>query len=414
MRFSRVSFVTCILAAVILTVPSFALGAPSHRAQAKEWTVLLYYCADNNLEFAAEFNLMTIEGALTSNDDVNVIFLEDFESKPGIIIYEIADGQRKVAATWEEKNTSDPAVLKEFVLYGLDNFPAENIMLIVNDHGYNWRGVCEDYTDGDFLMTIDGLAGALKEVQAEIGGGGIDILIFDACTMASIEVVYELRDIVPYLVATQLSEPYDGLPYKMLVSDLVEDPSMSPLEIATSLPYEYVLYYSSKSKFEHIFNYCQDFVTMASFDMSKVGALGEAFVDMTEVLEPLIPEHTEELEEARGEAFIGTWNNVIAGYEWIPDAYVLFDELKGIDPDLDASIDAFEKAFDDAVISQASSKRLGDKANGLNIWFPPSLFLYNPVAWPWLSQFVYDDIGLDLVAESSWVDSLMTYYECKD
>lgn len=414
MRFSRVNIVTCILAAAIMTLPSAVLGASSHGAQGKEWTIMLYYCADNNLEFAAEFNLMTIEGALTSNDNVNFIFLEDFNSVPGITIYEIVGGKRKVIAAWEEKNTSDPAVLKEFALYGMKNFPAEKTMLIISDHGYGWRGACEDYTDGDWLMTVDGLAGAMKEIQAKSKRGGVDILAFDACSMATIEVVYELRGTVPYLIATQSTEPYDGFPYQMFVSDLVEDPGMSPLELATLLPYEYVLYYSSKWEYDHIYNYCQDFVTMASIDMSKVDALGEAFVTMTEVLEGLVPEHWEALEEARGEAFMGVWCNIVAGYEWMPDAYTLFDELKGIDPELDESIDAFESAFDQAIIAEANSERLGDKAQGLNIWFPPSLFLYNPESWSWLGQFVYHDIGLDLVAESSWVDCLMAYYECKD
>jgi hypothetical protein len=38
---------------------------------------------------------------------------------------------------------------------------------------------------------------------------------------------------------------------------------------------------------------------------------------------------------------------------------------------------------------------------------------YNMNGWAWARQFIYDGVELDLVAESSWVDCLMTYYSSK-
>jgi hypothetical protein len=410
MRIDRLYLLACVVVVALLLIPSGSLASPQKRTHDKEWTILLYWCADNNLEFVAEFNIATVEKALTSNDHVNFIVLLDTYTAPGIILYEIVDGQRKTICTWEEKNTSDPLVLEEFILFGMKNFPARKTMLIMNSHGYGWRGICEDFTNGDLLMPIDGLADALKDARSVNRGTGIDLLAFDSCNMASIEVVYELRDAVPYVVGTESVEPYDGLPYELFVTDLVNGPTMSPLELAAGLTDDYVLYYSSKKDYDHIFNCCQDFATMASFDMSRVSALGEAFVRVTSVLEGLLPAHARELEEARGYAFQGTWNNVVAGYEWMPDVYTLFDLMKGVSVDLDTAIHAFEQAFNEAVVAEAHSKRLGESPHGLNIWFPPSLFHYDPEPWPWLSQFVYHEVGLDLVAESHWVDCLMAYY----
>jgi len=410
MRFDRLSLLACVLVIALLVTSSGTFASPQKKPQAKEWTILLYWCADNNLEFAAEFNIATIERALTSDDRISFIVLLDIYTAPGVILYEIVDGQREAICTWEEKNTSDPSVLKDFVIYGLKNFRAEKTMLILNSHGYGWRGICEDFTNGDFLMPIDGLADALIDARSANKGTGIDLLAFDSCNMASIEVIYELRDAVPFVVGTESVEPYDGLPYELFVSELVNEPTMSPRELAASITDDYVLYYSSKKDYDHIFNCCQDFVTMAAFDMSKAAVLGDSFVEMTRVLEGLLPEHAQELGDARGYAFQGTWNNVVAGYEWMPDAYTLFDLLKGISPELDTAIDAFEQAFNDAVFAEAHSERLGESPHGLNIWFPPSLFHYDPEPWPWLSQFVYHEVGLDLVEESSWVDCLMAYY----
>ncbi|MGQ9588053.1 MAG: clostripain-related cysteine peptidase [Thermoplasmata archaeon] len=369
----------------------------------------MYWDADNNLEFCTEFAFSTWEEALRSNDRVDIVVLVDYLSKDGIWLYDIIDGERRLVKTWDEMNTSDPQVLEKFVVWGMQNYPAEKTMLIVQDHGYGWRGVCQDETNGDVLMPIDGLAKALKDARPQVNDRGVDLLAFDACSMATIEVVYELRGAVPYLVASQSMVPYDGLPYAMFVSDLVENPMLSPRELAANIVTEYVKYYGSKKDYEHIYTYNQDFATMSAWDMSKVNELGTAFVDLTAVLDGLIVDNRKIVERARGYALQGNWANM-AGYEWMPDAYALFDGLRGIDPELDGAIESFQEAFDCALILEDHSRRLGQGIHGLNIWFPPSLSQYSSQGWIWARQFIYVDIGLDLVTESTWNDCLMAYY----
>jgi len=408
---SGIRLVLCMLIAAIFTMPASVVGIPQMSSDdQKEWTLLMYWDADNSLEFCTEFAMSTWEEALPSSEDVDIVVLVDILSEEGVWIYDIVDGERRLVETWPERNTSDPAVLEEFLAYGLENYPAKKTMLVVQDHGYGWRGICQDETNGNVLMPIDGLASALREARAANDNKGVDLLAFDACNMATIEVVYELRDAVPYLVASQSMVPFDGLPYAMFISDLVDDPTLSPRELAANIVTEYVTYYGSKKDYKHIYRYNQDFATMSAWDLSKADELGGAFVDMTMVLDDLIMENWEAVEEARGYALQGNWANM-AGYEWMPDAYSLFDGLMGMDPELDEAIESFEKAFGDSLILEAHSRRLGEGVHGLNIWFPPSLPQYNSQGWIWARQFVYADIGLDLVAESAWYDCLMSYYD---
>ena len=413
MRMRRTEAILCVLVAVVFVAPVSVLGQRDASPAVKDWTVMMYWDADNNLEFTTEFCMSIWEKTLTSNENVNIVVFVDILSEDGIWIYDIVDQKRHLVAEWPEMNSSDPATLEQFVTFAMAEFPSEKSMLVLQDHGYGWRGICQDETNGDVLMPIDGIGSALRNAKA-VTGKMIDLLAYDACNMMSLEAAYELRDSVSYIVGSETMVPYDGLPYEMFVADLISDPEMSAKDLASGIVREYVLYYSSKWDYRHIMRYSQDFATMAAVDTSKMAALGDAFMDFADVLKSIIPDHMKEVEEARGYALIGTWTNM-AGYEWMPDAYTFVEGLRTITghPELTSAIDSFELAFDDAVFAEAHSRKYHDSVHGLNLWFPPSLAQYNMMGYTWARQFVYEDIGLDLVEESSWYDCLMTYYESK-
>ncbi len=400
---------------LIVVVFSFSLASvsvsseDSDAAVEKEWTLLIYWDADNNLEFCTEFALETWCNAMTSEAEFNLVAMVDILSVEGTWVYDIHDGTYDTVETLAEKNMSDPAVLEEFVYYGLTNYPAEKTLLVMQDHGYSWRGLCVDETDGGAIMSIDGMAKALSSAKSRNDGRGVDILAMDACSMATIEVAYELRGIVSYYVASQSVVPYDGLPYDMMISSLIPDATISAETYSSMIVDQYLLYYSSKTDYEHIYPYDQDFISCSAFDIAKIDALGASFSAVTAALEPLVATHSDEIKAARDIAVDGKWAN-IGGWEYLADVYTLFDELRGIDDGLDAAIDGFEAAFDDALVNEGNSWRFGELPHGLVLHFPPSLALYNSESWKWAKQFVYHDIGLDLIEVSSWFSCLMEYY----
>jgi hypothetical protein len=402
----------CIGIVIAFSVPCASIGAASddgEQTDGREWTLLIYWDADNNLEFCTEFALETWCNAMTSEADINLVAMVDILSVEGTWIYEIHDGTFDAVETLAEKNMSDPAVLEEFIYYGLTNYPAEKTLLVMQNHGYSWRGLCLDETDGGAIMPIDGMAKAIASATKRNEGRGVDVLAMDACSMATIEVAYELKGVVSYYVASQSVVPYDGLPYDMMITSLIPDASPSAEKYSSMIVDQYVEYYSSKTDYEHIYPYDQDFISCSAFDISKIEALGARFADMTAVLEPLVATHSDEIKDARDIAVDGKWAN-IGGWEYLADVYTLFDELRGIDGVLDDSIDAFEAAFEDALVNEGNSWRFGDLPHGLVLHFPPSLALYNSESWKWAKQFVYHDIGLDLIEESAWFSCLMEYY----
>lgn len=406
------SALVCIGIVVAFAVPCASIGVLSEDGApvtGSEWTLLIYWDADNNLEFCTEFALETWRNAMTPEADFNLVAMVDILSIEGTWVYDIHDGVVDTVETLSEQNMSDPAVLEEFIFYGLSNYPAEKTLLVMQDHGYSWRGLCVDETDGGAIMSIDGMAKAIASATERNGGRGVDVLAMDACSMATIEIAYELSGVVSYYVASQSVVPYDGLPYDMMISSLIPDAGISAETYSSMIVDQYLEYYSSKTDYEHIYSYDQDFISCSAFDISKIDELGARFADLTAALEPLVATHADEIKEARDIAVDGKWAN-IGGWEYLADVYTLFAELRGIDVGLDISIEAFTTAFDEALVNEGNSWRFGDVPHGLVLHFPPSLALYNSESWKWAKQFVYHDVGLDLIEDSSWFSCLMEYY----
>ena len=408
------SLLVCMVVVVAFALPSAstAFSAVEDADGAKEWTLLIYWDSDNDLEAYVDFAVETWESSLTSDDEINLIVYMDVLSVSGTWVYDIHDGECHTVQTWEELNSSDPATLERFLNYGLQNYPAEKTVLILQDHGYAWRGLCRDETNGNGIMLIDDMARTIRDTTAA-NGVRVDVLAFDVCDLAAVEVVYELRNAADWFVASELFMPDEGLPYDQILTALVADPEISPRDFAHGLVDMYMAYYGSKTLYEHTDPGDQNYATLSAFDLSLMDELGAAFIDVTEALEPLVAGNADAVKAALNEAAVFTRQSM-GGYEYVPDVYTLFQELKGLDGDLDAAVISFVEAFDAAVLNEGSSEKLTEAIRGLNIWFPPCLALYNSQAWAWAKQFVYHDIGLDLVEESRWYQCLMEFYFSQD
>jgi hypothetical protein len=97
-------------------------------------------------------------------------------------------------------------------------------MLMVQDHGNGYLGLCSDegLPDSDVpkvWMSIDDLGRGVRDALDKTGGT-IDVISLDACTLGTVEIAYELRGTASYLVASELGVPFDGQNYIELLSGL--------------------------------------------------------------------------------------------------------------------------------------------------------------------------------------------------
>ncbi len=158
----------------------------------------------------------------------------------------------------------DEAVLQEFLVYGTQEYPAEDYILIFWDHGEGpVRGYgCDELYRGDSLT--------LAEIGQSFISSGMEqyhfpVVGFDACLMGGIETVYIMPDNVDYLVASAEEEPTDGWNYAWL--EILTGKELSGEEIGKRIVDSYMDYYEEKGNRQPL--------TLGVFDCKTAQSLGE-------------------------------------------------------------------------------------------------------------------------------------------
>jgi hypothetical protein len=406
-----------------------------------EWTLLIYNAIDcpectmivsdknvagNTLEDSLEAEISGMmeatEATGTGNNGVNIVLLVDKFSEEGTRIYEIEDGLMTEIASRPEENTSDPAVLEAFLDFGRSEYPAKKTALIIKSQGLSWRGIGQDTNaDGEKeLMSIDEIAGALTDK-------GVDLLIFNGNNMAAIEVAYELRKAVPYMVGTQSQIQEDGLAYGMFIQKLVNDPQISELVFAKSIVDDHLAYYAPKGNIgDPKADTSQNFATMSVYDLSAMDALVAAHTTFATILSGYFPDDLYNVvPHARDESMVGHFND-IDSWDFLSDIYqfmssleTLLDEKRGPGtyPDLREAMAVYKEVYDNQILVYEDHPDKYHNAHGMSIWYPGCKETYyvrdrDAIDLLFGQTFFYEDpqLALDFVIDSSWIGYLRTYY----
>lgn len=219
------------------------------RPSPKDWTVLIYVSARNNLGLEAIKDVNEMEAA-GSTSKVNVVtemarihtepvfnpFSDpeplppqaDWTGSRRFLIKKDSDPLKitsPVLAHFPDADMGDWRHLAEFISWGKANFPARKYLLIVGGHGSGWHGVKPPAQKGISYDEPSGNHISPSELARAISaGGGVDVYASDACLMQTVETVYALRDAAEYVVGSQETSPGSGYNYEVFLKTLASDP----------------------------------------------------------------------------------------------------------------------------------------------------------------------------------------------
>jgi hypothetical protein len=387
------------LVAALSACSSAPDAAPESSAgESGSWTVLTYSIADTNLE---EFMMTDLEelGDVGTQEGLNLVALVDRASDytdtsvlglddwVGGKLIEIGQNVATELKDEGDINTGDPAVLSEFLSYGIENYPADHYALIVSDHGASWPGVGDDESsDGDGLSLAE-LNEGISDGLATAGLEKLDLLGFDACLMATYEVASSLAPLANRMVASQELEPGHGWNYTAL--DVVADDGQATVdELAGAIIDGFQAQAADEGD--------ESEITLSEIDLTQMDKVDAALKAFTDVL----------VQSADG---IGpTVGRTLAdtlGFGKSPDPdqdsfmtdLSIFTSQIGVDL-LFASdaADDLTRAINDAVLDRVDGQATKG-ATGLSIYFPPSEPYFNA------DYEALPNLG-------GWTDFLSTYY----
>jgi hypothetical protein len=257
-----------------------------------KWTVLTYIAAHNNLDQFGKKSLMEI---LKVGSTPEVVQGALYDGKVGAGRYVMGDPG---GVEWQKQlggfDSGDPDELIATAKWLFEQYPAERYGLVLWSHGSGWEpGEIEevakearpagpaDSTESKersgapgsralFRTTLrsllkpdkpaerailfdDGTGHSLDTIElarvtgalAEVVGQPLELLGMDACLMANLEVAYEVRKAVRYLVASEELVPGHSWPYLAIFGALRANPDQGGADLAQLIVDRYVSFYKA-------------------------------------------------------------------------------------------------------------------------------------------------------------------------
>ena len=161
--------------------------------------------------------------------------------------------------------------LADFLQFAKNNYPAEKTAVVFWNHGGgSVSGASFDELYGFDSLTLDEMYTAFASVwEPSEEEQPLELVGFDTCLMATVDVAYTFSDLAHYLVASEETEPANGWYYSQWVGALADDPSMDGEELGRVIC---DAYYAGCEEVG-----TQDNTTLSLTDLTKVGPLLTAY-----------------------------------------------------------------------------------------------------------------------------------------
>lgn len=401
-----------------------------------KWTFLVYMAGDNNLASAGDEDLREMR-TVGSTDEVNVVVQFDNAGTRGTERYRVLAGGDDVVESLGETDSGDPNVLLDFIRWAHNTYPADRYALVLWNHGGGWapsaidqvaqeirapgfgtreaveraasplqrtffrpsletilslaspqeRAICSDDGSGHSLDTVE--LGKVLQKAADVLGQPIDLLGMDACLMSNLEVAYEARPWVRYMVASEETEPNEGWPYERVLPRLVAEPGLPTAELARHIVSSYTRSYAERE-------YAGD-ITQAAFDLSRLDSLTTALDQLSAAL-------AERLPAVRGQVWDAHRGTKRFAQNTLADVGNFGQQVKRTVPEVaeaaDAVLAALQPGTDAFVVAEEHAGDGVAACTGVTVYLPNALV--------GISQFYPD---LEFAKQRQWLRMVEAYVQ---
>ena len=291
-------------------------------------TVLVYLGTDNEFRTEAVQKIDTLRKYWNKTNDGNLLVYADTGGNPVLVHIYYSNQRGNVADTIEiypSENSANPATFHRVLQKAKTYRPAASYGLVVLSHATGWLPAEMSSPDIKLKAVIQDKGTSETNNYMELKDFAdaipchLDFIIFDACLMGSVEVCYELKNKVDYIVASPAEVLAPGFVYATMMPLL-----FAPAPDLTSVAREFYEYYHNQS------GYYQS----ATVSVIKTAALAELATVIRDITPP---------------AFLPDgWENIQTfGYGAQKIYFDLEDYCKRLSPE---NHDRIQKALDQCVL----------------------------------------------------------------
>lgn len=181
--------------------------------------VLIYMEANNDLRYEALTSINRMEKGAKDIDGILLVYIKTSSIRSYLLKIKYDPDENRITSdtvkTYQSSATSDPEFLKDVVSNAQKEYPAETYGLVLWSHATSWappeNAMIKTKSfgrDNGQEMDIIDLKNALPN--------NLEFLIFDACSMGGIEVLYEFKDKANYIIASPAETIAESFPYQYI------------------------------------------------------------------------------------------------------------------------------------------------------------------------------------------------------
>ncbi len=215
---------------------------PTNEGQPGTWTIMLYLNG-SDLESQGAEGTSSLQSIVDAQlpESIRVLiytggtsyWYNDTVDPNANQIWLAENNDLTLLETMSTKNMGESATLAEFITYAQNHYPADHKALMMWNHG---AGSIIGF-GADELYNYDGLV--LSEMSeafsASFDGEPFELIGFDACLMASVEMASVASPYARYMVASQEVEPGSGWDYGYFLEALGADTGMTGAELGETI-----------------------------------------------------------------------------------------------------------------------------------------------------------------------------------
>jgi len=349
-----------------------------------DYTIMLYMCA-STLEYDSSQQRPSI-GLFSEDireilsvdlsDNVKVI-IETGGTKKWSLSSSYIDGATSISNTklqrWEVINhkihlvetlstnrMADQSSFQSFLEWGLNDYNADQMGVIISGHGAGVGGCIPDDNSGsDMLSTqelIDASSSALKSSVKD----KFTWLGFDCCMMQCADIATVVADSYEYMVASQETEYGEGWDHDVYLKELVKNPKSTPAEFLPTIASSFVQQYHKASESEACYQ------TMSVLDLSKIDNFVDKFNSFVANVGYTKTDYTNYYKNAFTSSSLNTFGESVYGLVDMADFVGKISNVSSV------SSDDVLTAITNLVMTNKYCSKYKTKPCGLNAFFPES------------------------------------------
>jgi hypothetical protein len=245
----------------------------------KEWTVMVYMVGadlETNGRAASKDILEMLSGTQLDNQSKINVVLSTGGSQRGnwhnLKRTFINQGQSYVIEDKGDITPSTPENLTDFVMWSKNNFPAQHYALVLWNHGDGVGGFGIDDAHLGSKISFSQLQQAYQNIRAQFTKP-LDIVVYDACLMGTIEVAEITSSLSPVMAASTDTIPAHGLDYQYILSNLISNPISDGIGFGKLAKTGYFNHAKTRR------TYNNSAITYGVYDLTKLADFTKTFKD---------------------------------------------------------------------------------------------------------------------------------------